>query len=1008
MIALLQLFDGSLKNVKVYGYVREELPRPCNIFNSVVTELGGSFRRMSCFAMDFSSYKSSLEELGITNTTLFVHGDILVYSDYDLKYPDWYCSTGTLRFGTKVATDYVTLLNYVKQGNQWIIAKNKLEDFNAYEAFPSSLLDAIIGGKGLPPEIENLPIMRATLDNNELDTPLDTNLPLSSSKLNTEEQYENEKVSREDILPYNPVAEEFRSYLDDSLRRFNKTLESIKNKYSIFENNEYVTKLIVKLQSNLKSRATEKSVTGRSLIKKYLLSFGKSAEGKYRGVSLVNFIIDSFEEVKNFMLYCETPSFDKKALTLCKLAFSNAEEFYGGILKALLGIDFEHVVKRLNNLGISFSKLVNENPYLLFLCGFLSYRDAEYLAILFNRHEDNSLEMYRDLSLIHDYILHSDTNSTLYKLDDITNIGIKDRVISRSVSESMYTFFTDMRVTGYNSDGWDVYKGKKVLYLSKNQITNAVSEYLYSGMGVLLGESFTSTIFMTQELYIYETLYANKDNGLDIDTDEIDKAIDEYESIVGYKFEKEQRDGVHLIVKNASCLTGPAGSGKTSTVGCIVYVLNKLRDDIIIKFGSPTGKAAKVMQSVVKRPVQTLNALCKVGLGYDDVFVDDEDTSNESNTLYIFDEMSMVGVSLFYKVMKKLKGSRFMFIGDISQLKSISKGVLFRDLLSYLPCVYLKVSKRSSDTSGITYNSRVINEYSRPDNFMSFKQTKDFRVIPCSDVNIPTVVEEICSYYLGRSNSNKYDLPHLDVCKDDIQVISPITKGTYAWGTTNLNRRLQPLFNRPDDHTSVVIVNNIPLFKGDRVIHTRINAYNMQWYSSYENGNFQKIYGSGVVNGDIGKFVGVISCKDANFYEEINEKPEGFNYPSNLRKDSSFKDDEGYFIVVEYYDPMTDRPFYILYRCVLGSNGRFIGYDTSLLDLFYAGSAHKMQGSQSKIAICCVGTLSFNGFITRNMLYTLVTRGSDLVIVVGSLSQLDKSRREVDCKSLSVGELLTR
>ena len=66
-----------------------------------------------------------------------------------------------------------------------------------------------------------------------------------------------------------------------------------------------------------------------------------------------------------------------------------------------------------------------------------------------------------------------------------------------------------------------------------------------------------------------------------------------------------------------------------------------------------------------------------------------------------------------------------------------------------------------------------------------------------------------------------------------------------------------------------------------------------------------------------------------------------------------------------------------------------------------------MQGSQSKVALCCLGSVSFDGFITRNMLYTMVTRGSDLVVLIGSKSQIDKARKTVDCEdTYTVGNLL--
>ena len=166
----------------------------------------------------------------------------------------------------------------------------------------------------------------------------------------------------------------------------------------------------------------------------------------------------------------------------------------------------------------------------------------------------------------------------------------------------------------------------------------------------------------------------------------------------------------------------------------------------------------------------------------------------------------------------------------------------------------------------------------------------------------------------------------------------------------------------------------------------------MQWYSSYENGTFQKRYGFGIANGDVGKVVAFYPSQSCEFLDEVESKPSDFKYPDNLRDDSSFISSGNWFIVVEYYDFMSDSNFYILYRATenLNINNNeckvFIGDDLKKLNLFYAGTVHKMQGSQAKLIIGLLGTVNFKGFISRNMLYTEVTRASEGVYLIGSVS----------------------
>lgn len=115
---------------------------------------------------------------------------------------------------------------------------------------------------------------------------------------------------------------------------------------------------------------------------------------------------------------------------------------------------------------------------------------------------------------------------------------------------------------------------------------------------------------------------------------------------------------------------------------------------------------------------------------------------------------------------------------------------------------------------------------------------------------------------------------------------------------------------------------------------------------------------------------------------------------------------------------MSDSKYYILYRCIesLDSDIKgtkvFKGDDLANLALFYAGTTHKMQGSQAKLIISPLGNVNYTGFITRNMMYTLYTRAVKQVFTLGSVgvsrgSMLSRARREVSGgDTMTVGELL--
>ncbi len=73
-------------------------------------------------------------------------------------------------------------------------------------------------------------------------------------------------------------------------------------------------------------------------------------------------------------------------------------------------------------------------------------------------------------------------------------------------------------------------------------------------------------------------------------------------------------------------------------------------------------------------------------------------------------------------------------------------------------------------------------------------------------------------------------------------------------------------------------------------------------------------------------------------------------------------------------------------RLVVDYDGRLVDYDILDLDeltLAYAVSVHKSQGSEYSAVIIAMTTMHYP-LLQRNLLYTAMTRGKDLVIIVGS------------------------
>lgn len=1079
LTSLLGAYRGTLKNVEVYGKIVSRLPKPSNLFDNVKFSDTGMFVRMEVFAVNLAYHKQYLKQCGLEapNDIYMVNGSIVTFVEKgNKKFPDWYTVCGTLRFASKSTNNYVSLFDFRKNGNDWYINASSLSniEISDWDRYSNTYywINMCKGEDNVvrPDVVSNLPKFYAT----DITLEMSVKTPSNPVSLNESlKEYTNgvsvpsisssnrlmfNKESRQDIKDFSDLYEKFEVCLKDSKSSREKFIRELNNTYYEQEGcTGYIKYTINGLRNNLRRKPTRCAMTGRMILSKYLSLYGKISTKKYAGTTTLDYLIKMFDEVSMYIEYGRDVEVDGVAWDLCLSAFSEPEKFYAGIISVILGVSSDilfDIQSKCSRLHISFSKLLNENPYALQLFGGLSFSDIEHIALCFGKANDKSLDKYRNICTLNSFIDDKSNGSTVFKESQLksSKLGISLTKTQFNAYKSRGTHLTDIvcdnvlyYLHSYNEKlGYDVKRGwvangyYMVKQLSPNIVSNIIKDYVESGLGVSYNGYVTSYSMLTKELFVYKTMHNLGSQCNNFDSELIDKYIDEYEEIVGYKLEEMQRKAVHLVEHNGAVIAGGAGSGKTTVSNCIVYVLNKLDPNAEIKFAAPTGKAAKRMQEVVKQPVKTMCSMFRVmNSDSNNLFEDNDDNEvalvGES---YFFDEGAMVTLDLLYSILKRVSRCRIYLFGDFNQLPPIGKGVPFKNLLRFMPCVFLNVSKRAVEGSGITLNSDYINEYSEFNNWKELKSCKDFFLVPCSEDNLKNFTVDICRNYLGKltpdesknlaKNLGIDTLPVIDdLTEDDIQVVSPVGKSTYTWGTNAMNKLLQPLFNKTRGFNNTILYQpsvDSPYTKltiGDRVIHNSVNMYSMQWYKSVEGGVFEKAWGHGVCNGDVGKIVGFYPADSCEFIDEDEDtRPDDFKYPDNLRDDSTYDGEDFWFVVVKYFDYMSSEDYYILYRCVenvdsssnLGKS--FKGTDLSLLSLFYAGTTHKLQGSQAKLIIALLGNVNYTGFITRNMVYTMFTRGEKLVFALGSVgnernSQLSRARRDVADKDVdTIGELL--
>lgn len=517
---------------------------------------------------------------------------------------------------------------------------------------------------------------------------------------------------------------------------------------------------------------------------------------------------------------------------------------------------------------------------------------------------------------------------------------------------------------------------------------------------------------IAQEFIIYMKLYelGNTDTG--ISDEQIEQEIAEFEAKKGFKLEKLQADALKLCKKSAAVLSGCAGSGKTTTSDAMANLFKK-HDKRKLVYCAPTGKAARRLAEVQGTNVKTIHSQFQVMLGGTPLMpisfrVKDNDRPSTDSFIYFMDEMAMCSTELLYHAVAKLSNKdAIYFYGDIKQLPPIGAGCPFALLMKLLPCVELGVSKRAAEGSLINYNVSMIN-------FLSDGQIQPLRFDKSSFIGV-RVGKDMIKTAVVRCFKRFMELGFTE---DDIQVITGYQSDKFSSSTRVLNPPVQEFLRAKDKLLFKRPVKNPEeagklFYANERVIYVNRNNYDMCRYVYVGNqggsATFVKVPTFGIVNGEMGKLVGVISADTTRFvdssmedfqdggslgcklteddYKELIKAYE--EREDTIRDDSKWSGEEAYFAVVQVYDSAIGHDVVVLLRgrisrgYTMNTDLVLSGADLDNLELAYVLTCHKMQGSQSKVVIITLESGSSPDFINRNMLNTMITRAQEAVCLVG-------------------------
>ncbi|MDR1953360.1 MAG: ATP-dependent RecD-like DNA helicase [Clostridiales Family XIII bacterium] len=418
------------------------------------------------------------------------------------------------------------------------------------------------------------------------------------------------------------------------------------------------------------------------------------------------------------------------------------------------------------------------------------------------------------------------------------------------------------------------------------------------------------------------------------DTDGLIRAT---ETASGVELSDKQKEAVkESLYSGVFVITGGPGTGKTTIINAIMDIFAHCGFRTVI--AAPTGRAAKRITETSGHPASTIHRLLEYTYSEDD-----EDMSfgrNAENRLecdaVIIDEASMIDVLLMKALAEAIPdGARLIIVGDADQLPPVGAGNVLRDMLDSEKLPFAHLTEIFRQAR----ESMIVVNAHRIDKgeYPSFNgEDTDFYMLRRSgDQNIMRTVVNLCVNRLPAH------FEHFDVLRD-IQVLTPVKKGIL--GNINLNKELQRAINPPSNTRSEKIFGERIFREGDKVMQIR-NNYMLKWVND---GDFSE--GEGVFNGDMG------------YIEYID-------------------DDLGTVSVV--YD-----------------DTKHVVYETDRLDELehaYAVTVHKSQGSEFPAVVIPVFGVAPT-LATRNLIYTAITRGKKLVVLVGSEERLrgmiDNDRRK--------------
>lgn len=298
----------------------------------------------------------------------------------------------------------------------------------------------------------------------------------------------------------------------------------------------------------------------------------------------------------------------------------------------------------------------------------------------------------------------------------------------------------------------------------------------------------------------------------------------------------------------------------------------------------------------------------------------------------VVDESSMIDIYLFHKLISSIsENTRLLLVGDVNQLPSVGAGNILRDMID-------------SETISVTKLTKVFRQAEKSTIVSNaHKIINNQKTIDKNGFDVSNKKENNFKFWKETDIYKIKEKVEMSIDKlintyhyklEDITILSPMKKGSL--GTKELNRLIQKKYNPSSPTKSEYEIDSLNLFReGDKVIQN-INNYDLK-----------------VFNGDIGYIEKIYTVIENGV--EVEKMDIDFN----------------------------------------GNYATYSVYQFQELDLAYAITTHKSQGSEFKVVVTLIHPV-FNNMLNRSILYTAITRAKEMCIMIGDIFTLNDAIENVD------------